>query len=193
MRVAPDGRVIDAQPIVLDGLYTVDGAAWNGSAYAVIGTAASSGVAGVLVSPAGVVTKPATLLRGNQDSPHQPALAAGPDGSLLAMWILYTPPCGFNCIVSEELAIARVDASLHVLDEVRRPGLGVSQHPAAAWNGSEYLVLWTEYFFLYAQRMAADGTRLDPQPLPPQRHGGDGSLDIRGCPPDRIPAGGSCG
>jgi MYXO-CTERM domain-containing protein len=172
-RVSAAGVVLDASGIAIStapGDESNPALAWNGTNYLVVWQDRRSGnsddIYGARVTAAGEVLD-AIAISTATSSQTNPRLAWN-GTNYLVVWQ------DTRSGVSWDVYGARVSAAGEVLDP---DGIAISTeansqaHPALAWDGSNYLVVWHDtrrqtYHDIYGARVSAGGTVLDPAGIP---------------------------
>ncbi len=167
-RVTPAGTVLD-----LDGFDVPHGqstparmaiagavgggiqAVWNDGNNS---AAARKDVYTAAVSPGGAMATPEPLSNG---APAQLAadLAEGPGSHLV---VFNSRVSGIARIMAQRLGGDGAALDAEPIELASGPALGA---PAAAWNGSLYLVVWSDGANVVGRRMLTDGTIVDSEPL----------------------------
>jgi hypothetical protein len=117
---------------------------------------------------------------GSAGDDETPAIVRGENMALL-VWAdgrtnMFTTPPWPEEQSARDIYAARVDASGNLIDEIPiviNQDFGYQIRPRAAWNGSNWLVVWesqapTQFYYASAilcARVAPDGTVLDPTPI----------------------------
>ncbi|MCP3142120.1 hypothetical protein [Pyxidicoccus xibeiensis] len=170
-RVKPDGTVLDPAGIPLNVSGSLDpgipNVVFDGRQFVVAWVA--DGVFGVHVGSDGRVLRRFTVLNSGEVGGGAPGLACSPDVCVI----------GFSVSDDEgsDLAISRVSSSGVVLSPTLTyltPGGGtdIVGEPAAAWDGTQFLVTWTDSRGgfdtpdIYGARVLAGGTIRDPGGFP---------------------------
>lgn len=112
-------------------------------------------------------------------------LAAGSNGYLL---VYRSALAGLARILAQPLDAAGLPTTPEPLELDQGTNFSGPGSPAVAWNGSVYLVSWGAPGGIMAQRIAADGTALDPAPFPVMNPG-FGAVDVAALGSDFLVAG----
>ncbi len=78
------------------------------------------------------------------------------------MAVFTTEVSGQRRVVAQRVDAAGISLDLEPIELDSGPGLG---SPRVAWNGSLFLVVWSDAGVIYGSRILPDGTLLDPTPL----------------------------
>jgi len=152
MRISASGGVLDpAGFLIVPEMFRHDGpsVASNGTVYLIVWSEniASSldqihhNIKGIRVSKDGQVIDEKPFIIDRSDDDDEPAVASNGDGFLVT-WRSLEPETG-----SRAISGARISAEGHVLDPdgfLISDAPGFERHPAAASNGGDYLVVWSD-------------------------------------------------
>jgi hypothetical protein len=167
-RVSAIGEVLDRIPIGL-GPFAATGLTWSGHDYIAVGelnpfALVSPGLGIVSISSSGT----AGTLRNirpplDGDRAERPVVVSNGD-ELLVTYTWWEPPCFFCFFPVPSGSGAR---ALRLSQSFEAKGPEIKAYPAdavlstpLAWNGSEYLALAVDYYWVDAVRLARDGTVL---------------------------------
>jgi hypothetical protein len=180
-RVGPDGAVLDpdglgiafsaAQPAVaFDGVNFV--VVWFHSPDDCACPPTQRAIEGALVSPSGAVSRSGTQIAPDVPFWADPTIASDGTNTLVA-WV-----DDRNGPDASDIYGTRVNRNLDVLDGAGIPistAAGVQNEPAAAFDGTRYLVVWSDgrtiedvegSFDIYGARVSRSGVVRDPDGIP---------------------------
>jgi hypothetical protein len=144
VRLSPEGVLLDAAPIqVAPGI--VDefspSVAWDGTNHLVVWLEFGNGIVGTRMSPEGVVLDQTPLVITSGGTNHSAPEVEWNGTNYFVMW------SEDRGISGNDIYTARVDTSGAVLDlggSAVTSDAGEQTHPAFAWNGTDFLVVWED-------------------------------------------------
>lgn len=173
IRLTAQGEPADS-PIDLADDFSPTSIAWNGSEFALIGLDLKYNILASTLTPAGAVSPSATLARDTDRFGLSDPVIASDGHGFFAAWI-GLDRCTFPCASASGVFATRLDADLRRLDAAN---LTIASPDACddvtvAWDGTHYLVAWTDYYPVLLRRVSTAGVLEPPvlaNPNAPSRH-----------------------
>ena len=161
-RIAPDGQVLDPGGVQFAGMIPGPGAADSLGNLQIVWSTYTSYDAHTASISAGFVGSPVQIISLGAPAQLRPDVAQGSAGY---MAVFRSDISGINRVMAQPLdaqgdPLTMGPVLLDTGDELYGPGA-----PTVAWNGSLYLVAWSDNGGIYAQRIQQDGTLVDASPF----------------------------
>lgn len=163
-RVDAGGQVLDPGGVAVPGLTSGPAAASPAGGLQVVWELSESNaydIRAAAISPGNTAGPLKTL---STAAPAQviPDVAVGDAGYML---VYRSDIAGFNRVMAQPLDLSGDPLTAAPVQLDSGDSLNGPDYPAVAWNGSQYLVAWSNGNSVLAQRIGQDGTLLDPGPF----------------------------